>query len=110
MSRRTMEPGFTLSCLSLKVAADLVNPASFGCDGRAVGRALACEQQYAGANGKRSARVAAAHYPAIVALNAEWLAGLWILARDAPLHMGWVAAFAALQVLRLLSLSTLGRR
>jgi len=59
---------------------------------------------------KGAFEVAGAHYPAIVALHAAWLAGLWLLARDAPLHMGWVAVFAALQVLRLWTLSTLGRR
>jgi methyltransferase len=54
--------------------------------------------------------VAAAHYPAIVVLHAAWLVGLWLLAWDAPLHMGWVAVFAGLQILRLWTLSTLGRR
>ncbi|MDW5317515.1 isoprenylcysteine carboxyl methyltransferase family protein [Rhizobium sp. PL01] len=54
--------------------------------------------------------VAAAHYPAIVVLHATWLVGLWLLAWDAPLHMGWVTVFAGLQVLRLWTLSTLGRR
>jgi methyltransferase len=50
------------------------------------------------------------HYPAIVALHAAWLACLWWLGRDRPLHGGWVAAFAALQALRFWTLATLGRR
>jgi methyltransferase len=54
--------------------------------------------------------VAASHYPLIVVLHAVWLAGLWLLAFDLPLHLAWVAVFAVLQVLRLWTLSTLGRR
>lgn len=54
--------------------------------------------------------IAAAHYPAIVALHTTWLLGLWLLAWHAPLQMGWVVVFAGLQVLRLWTLSTLGRR
>ncbi|KQY44191.1 MULTISPECIES: isoprenylcysteine carboxyl methyltransferase family protein [Rhizobium/Agrobacterium group] len=54
--------------------------------------------------------VAAAHYPAIVVLHTAWLVGLWLLAWDMSIHMGWVAVFAGLQVLRLWTLSTLGRR
>lgn len=54
--------------------------------------------------------VAASHYPYIVGLHAVWLGGLWIFAWNAPLHLGRVAVFAGLQVLRLWTLSTLGRR
>lgn len=54
--------------------------------------------------------VAAAHYPAIVVLHTAWLVGLWLLAWGMSIHMGWVAVFAGLQVLRLWTLSTLGRR
>jgi methyltransferase len=54
--------------------------------------------------------VAAGHYPAIVVLHAAWLVGLWLLARNSALHLGWVAVFAGLQILRLWTLSTLGRR
>ncbi len=50
------------------------------------------------------------HYPVIVALHAAWLAGLWWLARDNPLQWGWLAAFLALQGLRVWTLATLGRR
>jgi methyltransferase len=50
------------------------------------------------------------HYPLIVALHAVWLAGLWGLGWSAPLRLGWVAVFLALQVPRFWVLSTLGRR
>lgn len=54
--------------------------------------------------------VAAAHYPLIVALHAAWLIGLFVLAWNAPIHLWWLAAFAALQILRIWTLSTLGTR
>jgi methyltransferase len=50
------------------------------------------------------------HYPAIVAVHAAWLASLWWLGWDHPLHAGWVLLFALLQALRLWTLATLGRR
>lgn len=59
---------------------------------------------------KGGVEVAATHYPAIVVLHAAWLIGLWLIAWNAPLHLEWVAIFTALQVLRLWTLSTLGRR
>ncbi|MGV8936237.1 MAG: isoprenylcysteine carboxyl methyltransferase family protein [Allorhizobium sp.] len=54
--------------------------------------------------------VEAAHYPLIVVLHAAWLAGLWLLGWSAALRPEWVVVFAALQVLRGWTLSTLGRR
>ncbi|MBP1853275.1 isoprenylcysteine carboxyl methyltransferase family protein [Rhizobium halophytocola] len=59
---------------------------------------------------KGAVEVSAAHYPLIVVLHAVWLAGLWLLGWNTPLHWGWVAVFAVLQGLRLWTLSTLGRR
>jgi methyltransferase len=50
------------------------------------------------------------HYPLIVALHAAWLGGLWIFAWDRPLNLAWLAAFIALQGLRLWVLATLGAR
>jgi len=50
------------------------------------------------------------HYPLIVALHAAWLAGLWWLAPSLPINVGWLAVFAALQVLRVWTLTTLGPR
>ncbi len=50
------------------------------------------------------------HYPLIVTLHAAWLFGLWYAAWDRPLHWGWLALFAVLQVLRVWVLATLGER
>ena len=50
------------------------------------------------------------HYPAMVALHAAWLVGLWLLAWDRPVAWPWLAAYAALQVLRAWVLATLGLR
>lgn len=52
----------------------------------------------------------AAHYPAIVVLHAAWLAGLWWLAWDRPIHVGWLAAYLVLQALRAWVLLSLGSR
>jgi methyltransferase len=60
---------------------------------------------------KRGAReMASAHYPVIVALHAAWLVGLWLLAWDRPIRIGWLALFAAVQILRFWILATLGER
>jgi len=53
---------------------------------------------------------APAHYPAIVLLHALWLASLWIFGWERPLNPVWLAVFLTLQVLRLWTLTTLGRR
>jgi methyltransferase len=50
------------------------------------------------------------HYPAIVALHAAWIGGLWLLAWDRPVHSGWLSVFAVLQILRAWVLATLGSR
>ena len=52
----------------------------------------------------------AGHYPLIVGLHAAWLAGLWIMAWNRPVSMGWLAVFAVLQLGRLWVLATLGSR
>jgi methyltransferase len=54
--------------------------------------------------------VAPGHYPLIVALHAAWLAGLWLLGHNAPIQTPWLAAFLALQLLRVWTLATLGDR
>ena len=52
--------------------------------------------------------VGAGHYPFMVTLHALWLAGLWILAWPQPAN-GWcVAAYAALQILRVWVIASLG--
>lgn len=53
---------------------------------------------------------AAGHYPMIVALHAFWLAGLWLLAWDKPINLGWLGIFGLLQILRLWILATLKGR
>ena len=50
------------------------------------------------------------HYPLIVLLHAVWLIGLWLLAWNLPIHLGWLAVFVVLQGLRLWVLATLGPR
>jgi methyltransferase len=54
--------------------------------------------------------VAPGHYPLIVVMHAAWLAGLWLLGWDRPLHLGWVAVFFILQAARFWILWTLGER
>lgn len=52
----------------------------------------------------------AAHYPLIVAMHAAWLLAIAVLGWSNPIHLGWLAAFAVLQVLRLWVLFSLGSR
>jgi methyltransferase len=52
----------------------------------------------------------AAHYPMIVVMHTAWLIGLWLLAASTPPHLGWLAVFVVLQILRVWVLATLGRR
>ena len=59
---------------------------------------------------KGAVEVGAAHYPVIVLLHAAWLAGLWVLGWQQAVHMGWLAVFVLLQVLRVWVLGTLGPR
>ncbi len=54
--------------------------------------------------------VAPGHYPLIVLMHGAWLAGLWYLAPALPVSPGWLAVFAALQLLRLWVLASLGPR
>lgn len=50
------------------------------------------------------------HYPFLVLLHAAWLAGLWLLAHDASVHLGWLAAFLLLQIMRIWVIASLGPR
>ena len=50
------------------------------------------------------------HYPAIVAVHAVWLAGLWLLAAAAPINRLWLAVFIVTEVLRIWVLWSLGER
>ncbi|RUM07252.1 isoprenylcysteine carboxyl methyltransferase family protein [Rhizobium chutanense] len=59
----------------------------------------------------RGAReVAPEHYPAMVALHAGWLIGLWLLAPGRPVELLWFGVFLGLQALRLWVLATLKER
>jgi methyltransferase len=54
--------------------------------------------------------VGAAHYPLIVAVHAVWLGGLWLLAWNRPVQVGWLAVFIVLQALRVWVIASLGGR
>lgn len=54
--------------------------------------------------------VAPRHYPLIVALHALWLATLWWLAPDRAVEPYWLAAFVLIELARIWTLATLGRR
>lgn len=59
----------------------------------------------------RGAReVAPEHYPAMVALHAGWIIGLWLLAPGRPVGLFWFLVFMGLQALRLWVLATLKER
>jgi len=50
------------------------------------------------------------HYWLLVTLHGAWLTGLWLMAVQKPVSLTWLAAFVALQVLRLWVLLTLRER
>ncbi len=52
----------------------------------------------------------ARHYPAIVAMHAAWLIGLWIFGWNRPIDPFWLVVFVVLQGLRVWVISTLGGR
>lgn len=52
----------------------------------------------------------AGHYPLLVVLHAAWLGGLWWLAWDRAPDPAWTVAYCGLQLLRLWTLASLGRR
>jgi methyltransferase len=54
--------------------------------------------------------VAPGHYPLIVAMHAAWLAALWWWGHDGPVHGGWLALFAVIELGRVWVLRTLGPR
>jgi methyltransferase len=54
--------------------------------------------------------VGARHYPFMVALHALWLAGLWICAWPRPANWWLVAAYGALQIIRVWVIATLRER
>ena len=52
----------------------------------------------------------AGHYPLIVAVHAAWLATLWWLAPEGPIHVPLFFLFLCLQLARFWVIRTLGRR
>ena len=54
--------------------------------------------------------IGAAHYPLIVAVHAAWLAALWVFGRHQQVNLVALAAFVALQGLRVWILATLRSR
>lgn len=59
---------------------------------------------------KGAFEVSAGHYPLIVLLHGLWLVGLWLLAWNVLISVGWLWVFGLLQGLRFWTLGTLGRR
>jgi methyltransferase len=59
----------------------------------------------------RGAReVAPEHYPAIVALHAAWLGGLWLFARNRPVSRAGLLAYGGLEAFRAWTLASIGGR
>ena len=54
--------------------------------------------------------VAPGHYPAVIAVHALWLLGLWVFGWDAAVRPFWLALFCVLQLLRVWVIATLGPR
>ena len=54
--------------------------------------------------------VARGHYPYMVAVHAGWLAALWLLGPGPPIHVIPLIVYAALQVVRVWVIATLGER
>jgi methyltransferase len=52
----------------------------------------------------------AQHYPLIVGLHAAWLAGLWWVAWDRPVHLVLLALYFVVVALRVWTMASLGER
>jgi len=50
------------------------------------------------------------HYPLMVAVHAFWLVSLWVFGHDQPVNLTALAAYLALQGLRIWVMTTLGGR
>ena len=59
---------------------------------------------------KGAHEVARGHYPYMVAVHAGWLAALWLLGPGPPIHVIPLIVYAALQVVRVWVIATLGER
>lgn len=54
--------------------------------------------------------IGASHYPLLVAVHAGWLIALWALGRHHPVYLPALAAFVAVQGLRVWVMASLGAR
>ena len=54
--------------------------------------------------------VGGGHYPLMVAVHASWLVALWAFGHDQPVNLIALAAYVALQGLRIWVMATLGSR
>ncbi|MEH6645040.1 isoprenylcysteine carboxyl methyltransferase family protein [Sulfitobacter sp.] len=54
--------------------------------------------------------VGAGHYPVMVAMHSAWIVALVVFGWTQPVHLGWLALYAVLQVFRIWILGTLGTR
>lgn len=54
--------------------------------------------------------VGGGHYPLMVAVHASWLVSLWAFGHDQPINLIALAAYVALQGLRVWVMATLGSR
>lgn len=73
------------------------------------------EAAWARANTRRlkamgAVEAGAGHYWVLIGLHVAWLAGLWLLAYDAPVSPHWLGVYLLLQAARAWILWTLGRR
>lgn len=59
---------------------------------------------------KGAHEVARGHYPYMVAVHAGWLAAMWLLGPGPPIHIVPLIVYAALQVVRVWVIATLGER
>ena len=50
------------------------------------------------------------HYPLIVLVHGGWIAAMIVLGWNTPVHLGWLAVYALIQVLRVWTLASIGRR
>ena len=50
------------------------------------------------------------HYPLIVLVHGGWIVAMIVLGWDNPVHLGWLAAYALIQILRVWTLTSIGRR
>lgn len=75
-----------------------------------LGELLLAKRNTARLQAKGAVEIGASHYPLIVALHTGWVLALIYLGLGQPVSLPWLAVFAALQVLRIWILTSLGER